>query len=216
MKRSPDGPQSVGGRGFHANQGQRVDFDYIRYPGADYCFCTPCRERFEKATGKPMAKWPEDVRSAQGARREEWITWCQGNITALVSSTAEQARKVRPGIKVSAAVFRNWDVDSRSVMQDWKLWCEKGWLDLVCPMDYTPSESTFDSWIKRQKELCGPAALIPGIGASASHVSMTADQVIGQIGLTRQLNTKGFIIFNYGEREARETIPMLGLGVTRP
>lgn len=192
-----------------------IHFDYIRYPGADYCFCKPCRERFEKATAKPVTKWPEEVRPG-GARREDWITWCQGNITALVRSTSEEVRKIRPGIQVSAAVFRNWDVDSRTVMQDWKLWCEKGWLDFVCPMDYTNSDSTFETWVARQKELCGPAALIPGIGASSSHSTMTADQVISQIGITRRHDTKGFIIFNYGEREANETIPMLGLGITRP
>lgn len=191
-----------------------IHFDYIRYPDSDHCFCTPCRSRFEKTTGKPVAKWPDDVRG-KGARREEWITWCQENISALVRSTSEQVRQVRPGIKISAAVFRNWDVDSRVVMQDWKLWCEKGWLDFLCPMDYTPGNSTFDSWVRRQQELRGPAGLVPGIGASATGISMTADQVIGQIDITRRHGTKGFIIFNYGEREARDTIPLLGLGATR-
>lgn len=193
-----------------------IHFDYIRYPGADHCFCQPCRERFEKATGKPVANWPADVRASDGVRREDWITWCQGNITALVRTTSEEVRKIRPGIQVSAAVFRNWDVDSRTVMQDWKLWCEKGWLDFVCPMDYTNSDTTFETWIKRQKELTGPAGLMPGIGASSSNSTMTADQVISQIALTRQHGTQGFVIFNYGEREASETIPMLGLGITRP
>ena len=191
-----------------------IHFDYIRYPDSDHCFCAPCRERFEKATGKPVEKWPRDV-LANGPRREEWIAWCQGNINELVRTTSEQVRKVRPGIKVSAAVFRNWDVDSRTVMQDWKLWCEQGWLDFVCPMDYTVNNSTYDAWVRRQKQLAGPAALIPGIGASATGIRLEADAVATQIGITRRHGTQGFIIFNYGEREAREILPMLGLGITR-
>ncbi|MBX7209622.1 MAG: family 10 glycosylhydrolase [Verrucomicrobiaceae bacterium] len=191
-----------------------IHFDYIRYPGADHCFCAPCRERFEKATGEPVADWPKDVQM-KGVRREQWIPWCQNNITTLVRTTSEEVRKVRPGIKVSAAVFRNWDVDSRIVMQDWKLWCAKGWLDFVCPMDYTTNNGTYDSWVRRQKILAGPAGLVPGIGASSSHSSLAADEVISQIEITRKHDTKGFIIFNYGEREAGEVIPLLGLGATK-
>ncbi len=191
-----------------------IHFDYIRYPGPDHCFCGPCRERFEKATGKPVAQWPKDVQM-KGGRREEWIVWCQGNINTLVQTTSEEVRKVRPGIKVSAAVFRNWEVDSRVVMQDWKLWCEKGWLDFVCPMDYTMNDGTYDSWVRTQKVLAGPAGIVPGIGASASHASLGADGVISQINITRKHGTKGFIIFNYGENEAKTTIPLLGLGTTK-
>lgn len=192
-----------------------IHFDYIRYPGADHCFCSPCRERFEKATGTSVVAWPKDVQM-KGSRREEWIVWCQNNINTLVQTTSEQVRQIRPGIKVSAAVFRNWDVDSRIVMQDWKLWCEKGWLDFVCPMDYTMNDGTYDTWVRKQKAQAGPAGLVPGIGASASHSSLSADAVISQIEITRKHGAKGFIIFNYGAHEADETIPLLGLGATRP
>jgi len=191
-----------------------IHFDYIRYPGPDHCFCGPCRGRFEKATGNPVAAWPKDV-LPKGARREEWIKWCQDNITTVVKTTSGEVRKVRPGIKVSAAVFRNWDVDSRIVMQDWKLWCERGYLDFVCPMDYTNNAATFDRWMKKQKEWAGPAQLCPGIGASASHASLSAEEVIRQIGITQKHDTMGFIIFNYGENEARDLAPMLGLGMTK-
>lgn len=191
-----------------------IHFDYIRYPGADHCFCDPCRARFKKAAGTPVAKWPDDARM-RGARREEWIAWCQENINKLVRTTSEEARRIRPGIQVSAAVFRNWEVDSRIVMQDWKLWCAKGWLDFVCPMDYTANDATHDAWVRRQKAHAGTAGLVPGIGASSTGVTLTADQIIGQIENTRRHGAKGFIIFNYGEREAGEILPMLGLGATR-
>lgn len=192
-----------------------IHFDYIRYPGADHCFCPPCRERFEKATGKPVVMWPKDVQM-KGSRRDEWELWCQNNITTLVRSVSEDVHQLKPAMKVSAAVFRNWDTDRHWVMQDWKLWCERGYLDFVCPMDYTESDGTYEGWMKRQTELAGKAGLVPGIGASSSNVSLTADRVINQINLTRKYHTKGFIIFNYGEHEANTLLPMLKLGVTKP
>lgn len=191
-----------------------IHFDYIRYPGPDHCFCAPCRERFEKATGGPVADWPKDV-LPKGARREAWIAWCQNNITTVVKAASEGVRNARPGVKISAAVFSNWDVDSRIVMQDWKLWCERGYLDFVCPMDYTNNAATYDRWMTKQKQWAGPALLCPGIGASASHSSLGVEDVIRQIGITRKHDTMGFIIFNYGANEARDLVPMLGLGVTK-
>lgn len=191
-----------------------IHFDYIRYPGPDHCFCSPCRERFEKATGKPVTHWPADVR-ARGVRREEWITWCQGNINTLVQTASEQVKKARPGIQVSAAVFRNWEIDSRSVMQDWKLWCERGWLDFVCPMDYTNNRAGFESWVRTQATQTGSVGLVPGIGASSSASTLSPDAVIDQIEVTRKHGARGFIIFNYGANEADTLLPMLGLGMTK-
>ena len=191
-----------------------IHFDYIRYPDGRHCFCPPCRERFEHATGKAVVKWPADVQ-VKGVRREEWIKWCQENINTVVRTTSEEVRKVRPGIKVSAAVFRQWDQDSRTIMQDWKLWCERGWLDFVCPMDYTESETGYDSWIRQQKTWAGPAGLVPGIGITSSRTTLAPDATVRQIEITRRHETQGFILFNYGEREAREIIPALGLGPTK-
>lgn len=191
-----------------------IHFDYIRYPDGRHCFCPPCRERFEQATGQAVARWPADVQP-KGVRREAWIKWCQENINTVVRTTSEEARKVRPGIKVSAAVFRQWDQDSRVVMQDWKLWCERGWLDFVCPMDYTESETGYDSWIRQQRTWAGPAGLVPGIGITSSRTTLAPDATVRQIEITRRHGTQGFILFNYGEREAKEIIPALGLGPTK-
>lgn len=191
-----------------------IHFDYIRYPDGRHCFCPPCRGRFEHSTGSPVAKWPADVQ-VKGVRREAWIKWCQENINTVVRTTSEEVRKVRPGIKVSAAVFRQWDQDSRTIMQDWKLWCARGWLDFVCPMDYTESETGYDSWIRQQKIWAGPAGLVPGIGITSSHTTLAPDAAVRQIEITRRYDTQGFILFNYGEREAKEMIPALGLGPTK-
>jgi uncharacterized lipoprotein YddW (UPF0748 family) len=192
-----------------------IHFDYIRYPDGDHCFCAGCRERFERAVGAPVENWPRDV-LATGALRQPWLDWRRGNITAVVRAVSEQARAIKPALKISAAVFRNQTTDRDNVGQDWKLWCEKGWVDFVCPMDYTASNRSFENMVSQQVALVGRAGCYPGIGVSASSSKFGIERLIEQIEVTRRYRTRGFTIFNYGATESRELLPLLGLGITAP
>jgi len=124
-------------------------------------------------------------------------------------------RALKPKIKMSAAVFQNWAADRDTVGQDWKLWCEKGYVDFVCPMDYTPSNRRFENLVSKQRDWAGRVPFYPGIGVSASSSHFGVDRVIEQIHITRRFKTGGFTIFNYGVPESRELLPLLGLGITR-
>jgi uncharacterized lipoprotein YddW (UPF0748 family) len=187
-----------------------IHFDYIRYPDGDHCYCAGCRERFARATGGAVNRWPQDV-LRDGPRHQAWLDWRREHITGVVRAVSQQARAVRPKIKLSAAVFRNWPRDRDEVGQDWKLWCERGYLDFVCPMDYTASDAQFGNWVKHQRDWAGKTPCYPGIGAWV----MTPDRVIGQIQITRQNDTRGFVVFNYDAGAARDLVPRLGQGTTR-
>jgi uncharacterized lipoprotein YddW (UPF0748 family) len=187
-----------------------IHFDYIRYPDGDHCFCAGCRERFSRTVGGTISQWPQDV-LRDGPHRQAWLDWRRGNITAVVKAVSEQARTVRPKVRLSAAVFRNWPMDRDDVGQDWKLWCERGYLDFVCPMDYTASDAQFGNWVKHQRTWAGAVPCYPGIGAWV----LTPDRVIGQIQITRQHATKGFVVFNYDASAAQDLLPQLGRGITR-
>ena len=195
----------------------RVDglhFDYIRYPGQQGCFCDGCRKRFEKSIGRKVRIWPADVRKA-GELRAKWLGFRRSQITAVVAAVAEQARKIRPGVKISAAVFRNWPTDRDSIGQDWKLWCDRGYLDFVCPMDYTSNSGAFERMVRQQLTWTGRVPCYPGIGLSTWGDPTDVCKLIAQINATRRLSTKGFTIFNYGPAEAAGILPMLGKGITR-
>jgi len=191
-----------------------LHFDYIRYPGKDGCFCDGCRQRFEKTIGKAVNNWPSDVRN-KDAFRDKWLDFRRRQITTVVAAVSERARKVRPGIKISAAVFRNWPSDRDSVGQDWKLWCDRGYLDFVCPMDYTASSSAFERMVGRQLPWTGKVPCYPGIGLSVWPDQADICKLIEQINITRRLGTGGFTIFNYGPEQASQVLPMLGKGMTQ-
>jgi uncharacterized lipoprotein YddW (UPF0748 family) len=190
-----------------------IHFDYIRYPDSDHCFCPGCKERLEQATSRKLLNWPQDV-LGEGAFRQQWLDWRRGNITAVVKAVSAGARAIKPRIKLSAAVFPNWTSDRDGVGQDWKLWCDQGYLDFVCPMDYTPSNASFENMVTKQIQWAGRTPCYPGIGVSASTSHFGVDRVIEEINITRRHNTGGFIIFNYGVTESQELLPLLGLGIT--
>ncbi|MGC8642100.1 MAG: family 10 glycosylhydrolase [Isosphaeraceae bacterium] len=146
-----------------------------------------------------------------GPRRQAWLDWRRDNITKVVKAVSEQVRAIKPKVKLSAAVFRNWPTDRDAVGQDWKLWCERGYLDFVCPMDYTASTAQFDTWVSHQREWAGQTPCYPGIGSYL----LTPEQVIGQIQATRRHEMRGFTVFNYDTRMAQTLLPRLSVGTTR-
>jgi uncharacterized lipoprotein YddW (UPF0748 family) len=188
-----------------------LHFDYIRYPGPDFCYCDGCRQRFEAASGRRVARWPADCVS--GSRHDEFQDWRCAQVTRLVAAVHCEAKKIRPGIKISAAVFGAYPACREGVGQDWVAWVKAGYLDFVCPMDYSDSDLHFASLVENQMRLIGGRIpLYPGIGATATHVALSADRVVGQIEIARHLGAKGFTIFNFSAETAQSIVPGVGLG----
>ncbi|MBN1347744.1 MAG: family 10 glycosylhydrolase [Phycisphaerae bacterium] len=190
-----------------------IHFDYIRYPGNHTCFCDGCRERFEKAIGEKVDGWPNAVRR-DTKYQERWNDFRRQQITAVVAGVAQAVRKAKPNVKISAAVFNNWPTHRDTVAQDWKLWCEKGYLDFVCPMDYTRDSRHFDKMVGLQVQWAGKVPCYPGIGLSVWRDGDIC-RLIEQIDITRKHKTGGFTVFNYGATEANEILPLCGMGITR-
>ena len=191
-----------------------IHFDYIRYPDSNHCFCAGCRERFEAAIGAKVANWPADTRR-DAALRQQWLDFRRSNITRVVAAVHDGVKKQKPAVKISAAVFRNWDVDRDGVGQDWKLWCERGYLDFVCPMDYTFNSIEFETVVSQQMAWAGKVPCYPGIGLSTWSGDDDIGTLIEQIKITRQLKTGGFTVFNYAVSEADRVVPLCGQGITR-
>lgn len=191
-----------------------IHLDYIRYPGSTCCFCQGCRERFERGTGMKVKKWPADVKTDPGLAKK-WLEFRRKNITAVVAGASAGAREARPGISVSAAVYSDWPADRDDIGQDWKLWCDAGYLDFVCPMDYTANNRDFQATVGKQLVWAGRARCYPGIGLSLWPASEQMVRLVDQVNITRRAETGGFIIFNYNRSEAEEILPLCGSGLTR-
>ena len=183
-----------------------IHFDYIRYPNDRHDYSDFSRQKFESDTGIRVENWPTDCYS--GKLKSRYRDWRADQITRLVETVQRQARQIRPSIKVSAAVFREYPDCREWVAQDWPLWAKRGYLDFICPMDYTASDDQFRLWIEdQQKHLGGTIPIYPGIGALSTEATLSSDRVLGQVDLTRQLRTGGFTVFSLNPQTLTSIVP---------
>jgi len=188
-----------------------LHLDYIRYPGPECCYCDGCRRRFEADSGRKVADadWPKACFS--GRRKAEYNDWRCRQITALVTDVSREAKRLRPGLKISAAVFGSYPACRESVAQDWPAWVKAGSLDFVCPMDYTADTAQFASLVRNQVKLIdGRVALFAGIGVTAAGIRLSPDQVVEQVRTARSLGASGFVLFNFDAKTAAALIPEVG------
>lgn len=189
-----------------------VHFDYIRYPDADYCYCTGCSQRFQAQTGRTVATWPQDVLAA-GSLRTAFLDWRREQITKLVRAVSSEAKRLKPGVKISAAVFPDAASALDGVGQDWRRWIDEGLVDFLCPMDYRKDLSGFTNLVAQQMSYAaGRIPIYPGIGAFI----LEPDGVLAQLEGARALNPDGFILFELTASSATNLLPQLRAGATAP
>jgi uncharacterized lipoprotein YddW (UPF0748 family) len=182
-----------------------VQFDYIRFYEQPTCFCANCKREFERAMGISVSRWPADVLTGQHAAR--FNEWRRHLITNWARELAVVARRTRPGIYVSAAVFQDLDEARERKMQDWRLWLERGYIDYACTMTYVTDLREFQSRLRKQQAWAPRKnQIVVGIG-SWKFDSMS--QLSAQIDAVRRLNAPGFVLFSYDDAAARNFLPKL-------
>lgn len=182
-----------------------VHFDYIRYDGVSGCFCDGCRERFEKSLGRKVENWPKDVMQ-DGKLWPEYSAWRAGLITNIVKTVHDQMKVRHPNVKISAAVFNTYPNCRETFGQDWVKWANGGFVDFLCPMNYTQKTETFENMTRNQQAQVRPDfPLYFGIG----EYKLTADGTLEQVKAAKKLGAKGFTIYNLEGPAAKKILPPL-------
>jgi uncharacterized lipoprotein YddW (UPF0748 family) len=114
-------------------------------------------------------------------------------VSELVGRIYRGVKSVKPNAVISAAVFANEEDAARSRFQDWKRWLQMGWLDVVCPMAYTPDTDTFRKQLGVAMSLSSGRQVWGGIGA----YKQTAESAVEKIRVGRSLGAQGFVLFSY-------------------
>lgn len=173
-----------------------IHLDMIRYESSNTCYCKHCRQAFARRIGvSKLEGWPECT-LANGAHRQEWLRFRRDAISQLVRHLSLVAKKNRPKIVVSAAVFPEPGLAANSVAQDWRLWLHSGWVDMVAPMTYRPTAPLLAGDLARINQLVGAnysQRICPGIGVTTQQ--LPPGEIRRQIQTTRNANMAGFIIF---------------------
>ena len=180
-----------------------IHFDYIRHRDSQNCCCPNCQTRFREKYGEDRSRW-EDFR--------------QSHIDTVVRAVARKVREEHPEIEISAAVQAHW----WAMAQNWPRWCNEGWVDFVCPMDYTHVDYLFRTQIRSQrgelKSGC-KAKIYPGIGLTSSfnwpQDGRDAERLAKKIEIVREEGFEGFTVFNLVPRFTR-LMPLMRESILRP
>ena len=191
-----------------------IHLDFVRYPDFNSGLTTSGRAAFERALGRSVRSWPDDVK-AGGPLFPLFVRWRARPITAFVSGAHRILRRRTSGKILTAAVYGKYPSCFDSVGQDWEAWLTMGLLDYAVPMNYTESRAKFAEWIAGQTRSRAIAQrVIPGIGVSAAESRLSAAQTIDQINLVRASGAPGFALFKLDTTVRQEVLPILRLGVT--
>ena len=179
-----------------------IHLDYVRYPSSDYDYSRGALARFRAWVGERL---PSDQRAAldvavpdrplayTDALPGPWAEFRRSQITDLVERVYVGAKRRRPEVTVSAAVFPDPASSFAQRHQDWGAWIRDGIVDVVAPMAYTADDARYEELIARAVEIGGPERVWAGVG---THVT-TYEGVVDQIGIARRLGVRGVMLFSY-------------------
>ncbi len=178
-----------------------INFDYVRYPNPDFCFCDGCLARFKAQMDKELSADQIATLSASKDRLayaqafpEKYDQFRRDQITDLVGQIYRGAKAIKPKVLVTADVFPAYDDAYSRRFQDWKLWMKVGIMDILLPMAYAEDVPT---WTKHvADEISGKAGRHVYAGIGQWRVS--ADTCIEMVKKGRELGADGFCLFAYG------------------
>ena len=189
-----------------------IHFDFMRYPASSYCYCERCREKFQQWAAVRVEQWPQDC-MGKGVQAERFRQWRRHLQTSLVKRIAEGVRRIDPQVKLSLAARASMTGSYDSDAQDWVTWSKEGYLDFLCPMDYTDRVDVLRRKLEPQvAAINGVVPIYAGLGVSPTR-SATAVNLSQQIQLARELGADGFLMFAWSPFSAA-MLPMLQQGPT--
>ena len=179
-----------------------VHLDYIRYPGPDFDYSLAALRLFRTDLEPALsaddrrrfdARSVGDLIALTDVHAERWAGFRRARLNALVMRIRTTVKARRPQVLLSAAVFPDAAEASSRRFQDWGFWLENRWLDVVCPMAYTPELELFAAQIASAQQLSAGRQVWAGIGA----YRLTPSRTIEHITTARRLGARGVILFSY-------------------
>ena len=180
-----------------------VHLDYIRFASSRADFSAAMRRRYETSFRRPLKSWPP--RQSRGERFQRWKASVVDDFVREVSRTI---REVRPGTRVSAAVFPEYPQCVRDVGQDWVRWVKRGWVDFICPMNYEANMNAFRSLVDRQVRLVGTRRMVVGIGVTTAACQLAADRVLERLAYLDRRGLPGIIFFDLDATLLERILPL--------
>jgi uncharacterized lipoprotein YddW (UPF0748 family) len=178
-----------------------INFDYVRYPAPDYDYSRVSLDRFRLWL---LPQLTDDERGRFAALEGDPLVYAdsfpsryndfrRAQVTELVERIYYGVKKRNPAVLVSADVFANAKDAYENRFQDWPMWLNRGFIDVVALMAYSPSTQIFREQIRVAVEAGGRDRIWAGIGA----YRQPADSAVAKIRAARELGARGIVLFSY-------------------
>lgn len=169
-----------------------LHLDYVRYESetsASYGCSPASTSLFVRQYGlDPACIQPYTIEQYQ------WNKFRERQINTFVQRIALQTQRLKPHVKLSAAVAPELKSARLDLMQNWVNWVDNRWLDFVVPMSYSSDDAHFNDLVMADSEAtAGRTLLAPGI---AMNLKANPQKVVDQIGLARGAITAGQTLFS--------------------
>lgn len=136
-----------------------LQLDYIRYPSGN--------ENVNYSTGYTEYAMNEfkDLYDIEGdvvalvksdsSIYAKWNQYRQNVINTFVERIHNEIRPLKDDLMLSIAVGPDHAYAKINLMQDWNLWVQNGWIDIVKPMAYVNDVNTLTNIVRKSKEVTG-------------------------------------------------------------
>lgn len=165
-----------------------LHLDYLRFPN-------------EPPAVLPGQDFPRDARTlalyreasglAPDDDRERWDAWRTACITTLLEELRAVQRRVRPGIPLSVAVGPEVAPALRH-HQDYEDWIERGLVDALYPMNYSPDAALFERRLAAWAERATRLPVVMGLRVDACD-----DEELARRMRLASESSEGFALFAY-------------------
>lgn len=189
-----------------------ISYDYIRYPKAhyetgDFGYNSNTINAFQDKYKTSVN--PATLTSGKNLFNE-WSDFRRDTVTSFVRDCTLELKKIKSDLFVSAAVAADIQEGRTELFQDTKEWAVKEYLDAIIPMSYTPSMSTFDSYLKQAVLATeGRVRLVMGLGTYEMYPKET---VLSQIEFSSQI-TQGTSFFTLNSLLTPDYYNLLSEGI---
>ncbi|UVI31819.1 glycoside hydrolase family 10 protein [Paenibacillus spongiae] len=172
-----------------------IHLDFARYPDSgdytnDFSYDTYTRSLFQNQYGvDPIGINPGDP------LWETWTKFRSGIIDSFVGRIVEEVMPIRPGMKLTAAVWPNYEEAPQKVLQDTKAWLDKGYIDHLFHMSYVPDPSLIVIDAQHSLQLAdGRAFVSSGVG---TFINLTKSVLAEQIDKVNETGVSGTALFEF-------------------
>jgi len=181
-----------------------MHFDYVRFASPDFDYSRTSLEAFAKWLKPQLSKveyrrLQESLKAnplaAAETYKDKFADFQRQQVTSLVERIYRAAKKRRPNLIVSAAVFANSENAYTRRFQDWRRWLAMGILDVACPMAYSQDTAVF----QKQIEVAASTAHDSGrrVWAGIGAYRIPVESTVEKINVARYLKSDGIILFSY-------------------